>query len=563
MLDAEAIRRWARGLVVALEAERDALDRINVYPVADSDTGTNLVHTSRAALAEVERSSSAVVTDVLQAMATGALGGARGNSGMLLSQVVRGLAQGVRSGAGDRAQAADGHDLRRALATAAVFAREAMSEPVDGTLLSVLGAAAEAVEAVVDPDASVVARAAVTASAVALERTPAQLRPLADAGVVDAGGRGLVIVLDLLHAALYGGRRIAPTPPDPGKVRSGERVADLHESRYAYEVMYSLSGVDGTRSAELREELNGLGDCVSVVEDGAGSWAVHVHCDDIGTAIEAGIEVGRVHRINVTRFVDQQGTSSHPGQDRRADRAGGALHADTPGQLQDRARGKDSVRMPESAILACVTAEELAELFRTEGAVAVLSHAEAMTEGELGAAIRATRAEHIVVLPNDSTLTETAERAARETRDGRRDVVVVPTASPVQGLAALAVHDATRTRSEDTVAMAEAAAATRRGELVVAEHEALTWAGRCQAGDVLGLVDGDVVLIDTDVTQAATTLADRMLVAGGELVTALASVDRQVILDALSAHLRRTHPEVEVTQLHCGPAGALLLLGVE
>src|SRR5690606_30446356 len=133
----------------------------------------------------------------------------------------------------------------------------------------------------------------------------AQLPALADAGVVDAGGRGLVVLLDALHAVVHGGTRLAPEPPAGAVQVPGE-----HDG-FAYEVMYLLSEAAADGIERLREQLGLLGDCVSVVGDGADGWAVHVHCDDIGAAIERGIEAGRVSRIEVVRFADQTGTGSH------------------------------------------------------------------------------------------------------------------------------------------------------------------------------------------------------------------------------------------------------------
>ena len=199
---------------------------------------------------------------------------------------------------------------------------------------------------------------------------------------------------------------------------------------------------------------------------------------------------------------------------------------------------------------------------------------------EIAAAVAGTRAAHVVVLPNDVELTAVAEEAAEQARAGGVEVVVVPTSSVLQGLAALAVHDPARRAGDDVVAMAEAAAATRTGVVEVATGDALTWVGRCRAGDVLGLVDGEVVLIEHDLATAACQLADRMLTTGGELVTVLlgddpargegdglgsATVDggHRALGALLAAHLRRTHPEVEVLRYLGGPPERPIQLGVE
>ncbi|GAA4619530.1 DAK2 domain-containing protein [Saccharopolyspora hordei] len=515
-LDAAAARRWADLALAALVAERAAIDRINVYPVADGDTGTNLLQTMRAAVARLDATAPDTLGGVLGALAAGALGGARGNSGVLFSQALRGMAESLRD-----VEAADGRALRAALARADELAREALAEPVEGTVLSVLRAAARGAEGA--DQLAVAVHGATRAAVEALAATPAQLSALSDAGVVDAGGRGFVVVLDALHAVVRDGERVSPDAPLPGGAGALE-----HESDHEYEVMYLLGDTDQQRATALREVLCGLGDCVSVVGDGAGSWAVHVHCDDIGAAIEAGIDSGRVRGIKVTRFADQRAAFAR-----------------------------------DAAVLACVTSRELGELFSAEGADVLVEGPEGVAE-RFGSAVEATGAAHVVVLPNDPDVAALVEDAVAAVIDGGPDVVVVPTASPVQGLAALAVHDATRRRADDQVAMAEAAAATRRGELRVADAEALTWVGRCRPGDVLGMVDGEVVLIGDDVLTAAQDLADRMLSTGGELVTALVHADAPGgLADVLADHLRRSHPEVELAHYPAGEIGAVLLLGVE
>jgi hypothetical protein len=513
-LNAAAARRWVDLALAALVAERDAIDRINVYPVADGDTGTNLLQTMRAAVETLDAAVPDTLGGVLAALSKGALGGACGNSGVLLSQALRGVAEELR----DVAEA-DGRAFRAALLRADELARQAVAEPTEGTVLSVLRAASRA--AAESDQLDVVVHNATSAAVSALAATPAQLPVLSDAGVVDAGGRGLVILLDALHAVVRDGERLAPKAPvrgDPGVLE--------HESQYEYEVMYLLADTDQDRALALRDSLRGLGDCVSVVGDGMASWAVHVHCDDIGAAIEAGIETGRVHKIKVTRFADQQAAFAR-----------------------------------DVAVLACVPDGALGELFAAEGAD-VLVVGPNLTADELGEAFASTGAAHVVVLPNDAATAAVVERAGL-LGEGQ-DVVVVPTASPVQGLAALAVHDPSRRRADDQVAMAEAAAATRRGELRIADAEALTWVGRCLPGDVLGLIDGEVVLIGDDVVVAARDLAARMLTTGGELLTALIRGDAPAgLADGLADHLRHAHPEVELACYPGGDLDAVLLIGVE
>ncbi|WP_370591268.1 DAK2 domain-containing protein [Saccharopolyspora montiporae] len=510
-LNAAGARRWADLVLAGLIAERDAIDRINLYPVADSDTGTNLLATMRSAVAALDAAEPETVGGVIAALARGARDGACGNSGILLSQAVRGVAEGC-----GQAASIDGAVFAQSLRSAHEHAAAAVADPVPGTLLTVLEAAAQAVPGGAPLPEAV--HEATRAAAEALQATTGQLPVLREAGVVDAGGRGLVLLLDALHAVVHDGKRVAPDAPTaPGAASSGLQ----HESAFDYEVMYLLNGPGEQAAAELRDRLAGLGDCVSVVGE-QDSWLVHVHCADIGAAVEAGIAAGHVHRIKVTRFADQ--------------RAG--LNRDV-------------------AVLACVPDAQTGELFAAEGADVLRADADLSPAG-LVEAVRSTGAEHVVVLTNDGRTAALAERAVF---GADQDVVVLPTASPVQGMSALAVHDPGRRRADDQVAMAEAAAATRRGELRVADAEALTWVGRCVPGDVLGLVDDEVVLIAADLPRGARELVDRMLANGGELLTAL--VPEESTGELLAEHLRRTRPEVELACYPAGCSGSVLLLGVE
>ncbi len=551
ILDAALLTGWARAATQALERHCVEIDRINVFPVPDGDTGTNLVLTMRSAADAVRRGlrepgddSAGSGTAVAGALARGALLGARGNSGVILSQVLRGVAEAV---AGSTTTAPGGVVLADALDRADRLATAAVARPREGTVLSVLAAAAAAAAAAASDRLDDVALAATAAAGTALHATTGQLPELARAGVVDAGGLGLYLVLDAL-TGLVSGRGSAveiediAAAPTRGPARHRDALTAERESgsiAYDYEVMYLLDGTDAGRVDALRTELDALGDSIAVVGDGAQLWNVHVHCTDIGAAIEAGLAAGRPHRITVIRFADQLDAGPVPD-------AGGRF-------------------VRPRAVLMVVAGADVAELARSAGAeVLTRRPGRAVTDAELVAALAGTRARHVVVLPDDTELTAAAERAAATARRDGQEVLVVPTASVLQGLSALAVHDPDRRPDDDVVAMVEAAAGTRTAGLLVAESEALTWVGRCEPGDVLGLSDGEVVLIAPDLAVGALWLAHRMLLAGGELVTALLGEGTDDALgEGLAADLRRTHPEVDVIVHRGGQTDYPLVLGVE
>ncbi|MFF4593787.1 DAK2 domain-containing protein [Amycolatopsis sp. CA-161197] len=529
VLDVAAVSAWSAACVRSLEVLRPAINGINVYPVADSDTGSNLLHTLTGARDALAAAEPADVAEALTVLAKGAVAAARGNSGVIISQVVRGIADWAADG-GDL----DGAGLAAALAHADRIATGAVSRPVAGTMLTVLHVVAAAVQEDTRPLAEVAATVAAAAAA-ALEETPKQLPALAKAGVVDAGGRGLVAVLDALAGVISG----TVTQPERELTTTVEAPGAAEPAPYAWEVMYLLDGVEEARLPALRKELSGFGDSVTVAGDGAGSHAVHVHCADIGAAIEAGLELGRPRRIRVEPLLTP--TPIEPG---------GGL---------------------DRSVVAVVNGGGLAELLRAEG-VAVLAVPDGGKPGveDMIGLFNEAAGRHVTVLPGGLDLTAAADAAAGHAMAGDRDVVVIPCTSPVQVLAALAVHDGGRRVNDDVVAMAEAAAATRRGEVRIAGEESLTWVGRAQSGDVIGLVDDEVVLIEpapaseTNLVAAAMSVLNRMLTLGGELVTVLSGAAAPPGVTAeLAEQLRLEHPEVELTSYASGQAGAVLLMGVE
>jgi uncharacterized protein len=537
-LDAGAVRRWCALGLAGLRRHQHEIDELNVYPVPDGDTGTNLVLTLGSAyhaLAPEGASGSEEGAEpgaLLHRMARGALLGARGNSGVIVAQLLRGIADVLGQG-----PAAGGRALADALTAAAKAAYAAVADPVEGTVLTVANAAALAATAADTDDLAAVVRTATREAAAALARTPDQLPALARAGVVDAGGRGLVVLLEALVEVVTGE---APAAPAPVRTARGARPVprEAGSAEYAYEVQYLLDA-PADAVERLRATLAALGDSLVVV--GAGGqppvWNVHVHVNDVGAAIEAGIGAGRPHRIAVTRFADQ------------------VAAAPAPAERDELAR----------AVVVVAAGPGLAELFTAEGAMVVHGGpSSSPSTGDVLAAILGTGAGQVALLPNDSNLHAVAAAAAQEARAGGVQIGVVPTRSPVQALAAIAVRDASRYFHDDVIAMAEAAGACRYAEVTVATREALTVAGRCQAGDVLALVEGEVNLIGADLAETCRLLVDRMLAGGGELVTLILGADAPGDLaDVLTRHVAGAWPFVEVQTYHGGQPYYPLLVGIE
>lgn len=538
-VDGTALRRWVDLGLRVLAERRDEINSLNVFPVPDGDTGTNLLVTLRSAAAELDTSAADAddVATIVGALARGAFHGARGNSGVILAQMLRGLADAL-----DGAVVVDGAELGRAWCHAADLVTRALSCPAEGTIVSVLHAAADGAHAAGGSGSLVaVATAAADAAAEAVQRTTAQLDVLAEAGVVDAGGLGLLLLLDAFVETVSGRRPdrapIATSRPGAPVPHVGHDGRGLRDDGQDFEVMYFVEGSDTTRMDVLRARLDALGDSVAVVGDGAGTWSVHVHCCDAGAAVEAGLEAGRLHQVSVTCF---------------------ALEARQRSGVDPVGSGAGT-----RSVLAVVAGDGAAELFEAEGA-AIVRADHPITRRHLLDAIRRLGSRDVMVLPNGALPAQELVAVGAAARDHRREVMFLPCSSMVQGLASLAVHDPSRDSADDAFAMSEAAAATRWGSLRIANERALTWVGTCEPGHSLGLSGHDVVVIEHDLVTAGASLLDKVLAAGGELVTMLVGLDApDGLAEQLTRHVNDRHPEVEVLVYHGGQRSDLLQLGVE
>ncbi|HEX6917820.1 MAG TPA: DAK2 domain-containing protein [Phycicoccus sp.] len=552
-------RHWALLTRAALAARRTEIDDLNVFPVPDGDTGTNLYLTFDAAIDDVVaaheeagRLGGATLVEECRSLRRAILLSARGNSGVITSQIVGGLCDVVVE---RDAEVVDAPLLAEAFERGAAAARASVAHPQEGTILTVADAAAAAARREADGGGGLAAvcSAAVDAAREALARTPEQLPALARAGVVDAGGAGCVLMLESLHRVVTGtwtgtdDRLLSAGPPlrrreewhtagGAGATPAGARDpldddGAPEAQGPAYEVMYLLTGSSAPAVATLTSALDALGDSLLVV-GGRDLWNVHVHVDDAGAAVEAGIAAGRPERIRITHLHSQVAARREPAP---------------------------------VGVVACAAGPGIASLLAEAGAVVV----ESLPGGRASArqllhALRETGSFDVVVLPGDPDTVMAAEAAAEAAAAEGIDAHVVPARATVQSLAALAVLDPGRPLHANVVAMTSAAVATRHGAVTVATKEALTWAGVCHPGDVLGIVDGDVALLGEDLERTAREVLDRLLSAGGELVTLVVGSDAEPGLAArTSAALLHDRPELEVVVVDGGQPVYPLLVGVE
>lgn len=532
-LDARGIQSWAHAALTALGEARAEIDALNVFPVPDGDTGTNVYLTMEAACHDIDQALGEPGhsrSSIARALAHGALMGARGNSGVIISQIFRGSSDALAQVAADRP--VSGGDVAEMLRRAADMAYAAVAKPVEGTILTVARAAADAAMAAALADKEVGVGAVVTRAAIAaqqaLEQTPHLLEALRRAGVVDAGGRAYVVILDALAGVVTGVRRAMPPAAIP-MPRAVDLEPRAHYDGPAYEVMFLL---DATAPAVdiMRARLGEVGESLVVV-GGEGLWNVHVHVDDAGAAVEAAIAAGRPHRIRITHLEVAEEVLDHLVRG-----------------LVAVAHGPGTAALMESFGVTIVPAQP----------------GQRPSTKQLLDAITAAGATEVILLPSDKDTWPVAEVAAEQARVADIRVSVIPTRSIVQTLAAVAVQENSARFEDDVVAMTRAAGATRYGAVTIAVREALTTVGPCQVGDVLGLVDGDIVFLGKDIVTVIRELLLGMLAVGGELVTLVSGLEAgSEITQDIPIWLRREFPLVEVSCYDGGQPLWPLIIGVE
>jgi uncharacterized protein len=511
---------WLRRATSVIGDSADALNAINVFPVPDADTGSNLKLTMTGisqAVPHLEQTS-------LDAAVQAAVLCAHGNSGAIVAEMFVNVCRTLEHDLPALRSMPRGSLVAALLQSAAVAARRAVARPVAGTILTVADEAARAAEEAAGShpdDALAVTRAAQRSAHDALARTPDQLDVLASAGVVDAGGQAYVLLLDVLAEVLGGAQAkalTAVTRQPPGGLSDGPQMTG------EYEVMYTLRGAPPSDLDALRERLSELGHSVVIVGDEAIAQ-VHVHLGEAGAAVEAALPLGELSQIRITALPP----TSIAGQ---------------------------------RSVLAVVAGEGLAQAVTSLGGLPVIADGDVSAD-ELRAAADQTCGD-LVILPNGTQNLKTADHvAARLRRTGRR-VGIIPTLAQVQGLAAMAVHEPSADFESVVVAMSNAAGHARHGAVTVAETSAMTMAGRCHPGDILGAVQGDVVIIGTSLADVAWRVAERLLAAGGELLTLVrgSDADDELLAD-LAARVRGWSPTVDVEVVDGGQPRYPLLLGLE
>jgi uncharacterized protein len=578
--DGSALLEAFRAAVTNLEKHVDEINSLNVFPVPDGDTGSNMLATVRAALAEAEGVADPTADRIAQAISFGALMGARGNSGVIASQIFRGMAESLGG-----KHVFDGTDLAHALTQGTATAYKAVGKPVEGTILTVIreSATAATLAAEAGGDLQDVLTAAVNESRESVARTPTLLAILRDAGVVDAGGQGLFRVmqgtLDYLVSHGGGARPAKAAPARVTTAATGEFV----EEGFGYETMFILHSrgtpidVDG-----LRTQLNELGDSVLVAGDSR-AVKVHVHNERPDRIIALGLALGALTRITVENLDAQshdlrekkaaEAMAAHPEPHHRPHQPEHVDLATFGAEEQAVAEGKpgsngSSPQVPVApgaplAVVAVAAGDGIAKIFGSYGVAAIVQGGQTNnpSTGELLDAVGRIQAEEIILLPNNPNVVLAARQAAEITD---RRVRVVPTRNAAEGFAALLALDPARDATANAEVMTLAGRAVQTLQVTEAVRDATIGGRKVTRGQTIVLDPDDGLLAVGNDRMRAVLAALRALEPGFELVTVYygAGCD-EAEAQAVAQRISGWQPDVEVEVIHGGQPHYRYLIAAE
>ena len=567
-LSAEQIRDVIATFRETIRRHQSAINRLNVYPVPDGDTGTNMARTLDAVVAEVDdrvAKSGLSFESVCGGISHGALMGARGNSGVILSQVLRGLAATFSP---SDTTGVSARTLADGLCAASKSAYEAVLKPIEGTILTVVRESADAAaSAAAGGDLESVLRAAREAGGDALRRTPEMLPVLKQAGVVDAGGAGFLLLLDSFLHVVAG--EALPEPDESAgpdldalesvALRSSDEGVDVSELRY--EVMFLLDLADSQHRAFM-EAWGRIGDSIVVV-GGDGLYNCHIHTNDIGAAIEAPLELGgRPRAIRVTDLFEEVADEHAKREAELGVDAGDVVHPAR--DVRHASQHSSSLPPVTCAVVAVASGEGIAELFGQLGVHGVVSGGQSLnpSTAELLDAVERMNANQIVLLPNNKNIIPVANQVGELTK---KDVRVVPTCSMPEALASLVLYDPEASAEHNAREMSAAAASVATGEITQAVRDTDSDAGPITTGDWIGIVRGDGIVAVGGTWRAATTqLLDHLISPEREILTVLAGADSTAEMTSeLSAWMAEHHPDITVEVHHGGQPLYPYLFGVE
>ena len=558
-IGAEALRETLITFRTTLRAHMEGINRLNVYPVPDGDTGTNMLATLKAAIAEGDASLATGVTaidEVSAAVARGALLGARGNSGVLLSQILRGLPQAVRG-----RQRARATEIAQSLSLGVLHAYSAVATPTEGTILTVARevAAAAMKESEGASELRPFLESIAATARISVEKTPTLLAVLREAGVVDSGGAGLQLILEGIanvpsvapsRGTVEAERRSSTLPPSKPAVVAAP--VDAAPTEFGYETVFILSSPTTPLDlAAIRAHLETIGESVLVAGDEV-TCKVHVHNLRPDEVLAYGISLGDVRAVTIENL-DQQSAERATGHAAFNQLADGPLTTSPRPAAASLGRG--------TSIVAVAAGAGLGDILRSAGASQIVhgGQTENPSAAEIASAIAHAGTEFVVVLPNNSNIVLAARQAADLSA---ANVVVIPTRNAAEGIAALLSWDPSLTLEELVPRMEAARAAARTFRVVEAVRDAVVRGVSVKAGQIMALdpVDGIIATGSTDVESIVAALAGQT----AELITLYvgADVSEEQAAEFVSA-VRGAIAGVEVDLQHGGQPIERVLVSLE
>ena len=507
----------------SLQEHKESLNSLNVYPVPDGDTGSNMAATLNSVVSEIESlEENLELENIIDAISHGSLMGARGNSGVIISQILRGFVSKIKNAS---RKTIDANLFSEALSEAASAAYEAVGNPVEGTILTVVRETAEAAEKAASEKLSLLPLAEIAREAAkrSLDSTPELLPVLARAGVVDAGGSGFLLMLDsLLHI-------IDDRPmPEPEVVTASvdSLILDVHDetsnSGTRYEVMYFLYAQDDL-IPDFKKAWSEIGDSIVVV-GGENIWNCHVHTNNIGAAVEAGISIGKPYEIRVTDLFEEIAGNYHD---------------------------HDIADPVGCSVIAVANGDGIGEIFRSLGATRIVNGGQSMnpSTADLLEAAEATASEHVIILPNNSNIVAVAEQVDSQTS---KTVRVVGTHTVTEGFASLLGYDPEATSDKNQTGMLQASQMVESGEITTAVRNSTSEIGEIKKGNFLGLQKGKVTVVAETIVEATNNLLKEMISDEHEIVTLVSGEDsNKKETDEIVAWVNAEYEELEV-EVHEG-----------
>ncbi|MCL1842680.1 MAG: DAK2 domain-containing protein [Defluviitaleaceae bacterium] len=548
-IDGRVLRKMFVGGANEITENTAALNALNVFPVPDGDTGTNMGHTVRAAAKEAITQASPNIADVAKAASNGALRGARGNSGVILSQLFRGFARGLEG-----KSVASSEDLAEALAKSSEMAYKAVMKPKEGTMLTIGRAMAESAHEIAfdEQDISSCLKFVIEKSDLMLAKTPSMLPVLKQAGVVDSGGMGVVFFLKGALKALEATEEVTllEQASNAEEVPVGAGALSAEDIKFAYctEFLVELlpaaeraPGFNPDAEDALRTYLPSIGDSVVVIED-SGLVKVHVHTNNPGKALEKALKFGMLLNIKIDNMKAQHS------------------------ELTDYSKSNEPPK--PLGLVAVVAGAGMAKLFKELGADYVIEGGQSMNPSaeDIAQAIERVNAQSIIVLPNNKNIILTAEQAGKLVKKSQKDktVYVVPTRSVPQGVSCMIANSDEVAIADNLAGMNEAMEAVNSGQITRAVRDTVIDGKTIKEGDFLGIYNGDIVLTETTMQAAARAVAEYMLTYGGDIVSIYhgegATADSAA---EIGAFVNKNYPDAEVEIYEGGQPLYNYILSVE